>query len=221
MEVPDMRALLLSLALLAAACRPDPGVPDYSAMAALLDGGSGPQGSLPGPSPYVPGTKRLAFGLFYEGGASDLLLVDDATRHYYVFENTYSQRSSGDRVEGLHSDELTFTGSPWWGGGLVWDQATSLTGWTTLHVSLSSPDTGLAAINLRLLYGEGATAAEAVVKATDFGWVNDGVWHHLSIPLSSFVAAGANLAKVRGPFVIGGLNPGNGESLLVDNMYME
>jgi hypothetical protein len=195
-------------------------------MQALLDGGSGPQGVLPGPFPYVPGTRRLAFGIFYEGGASQTLAVDDASRHYYVFGDsstppTYGQRSSNDRVEGLHSDELTFIGNPWWGGGIIWDNPTDLSKWTTLHVSMASPDPGLAEIDLRLVHGDGTATQEAVISAGPYGWKNDGAWHTLTIPLADFVAKGGNLAKVRGPFVIGGLGPKNGEKLLVDDVYME
>jgi hypothetical protein len=219
-----MARMALALMLCAAGCRPDPGVPDYTQMQALLDGGSGPQGVLPGPNPYVPGNRRLAFGLFYEGGASETLLVDDASRHYYVFGDTgptYGQRASNDRVEGLRSDELSFVGNPWWGGGIIWDNPTDLSKWTTLHVSMASPDPGLAEIDLRLVHGDGTATQEAVLSAGLYGWKNDGAWHNLSIPLADFVAKGGNLAKVRGPFVIGGLGPKNGEKLLVDDMYME
>lgn len=214
-----MRRLFL-LALLFAACRPDPGVPDYSGMAGLLDAGD-TSGNLPGPRPYVPGTKRLAFGIFYEGGASDLLAIDDATRHYYVFESTYSQESSSDRLEGLHSDELTFTGSAWWGGGLVWDTPVDLSAWKTMYASFESPDPHLDALDLRMLSGAGASPTSIALPASRYGWNNDGTWHSLAVPLADFADAGVDLTKVRGPFVLGGVNAGSGETLLVDDVYFE
>jgi hypothetical protein len=221
-----MTRALLTLSCLLVACRPDPGLPDYSGMAALFDAGSGPQGSLPGPSPYVPGTRRLAFGIFYESGASETLLVDDATRHYYIFGlpsgmSTYTQQSSSDRVEGLHSDEFTFGPTGFWGGGLIWDRPTDLSAYTTMHVSLVSSDSSLAAIDVRMLSGDGPSPKNIPLKAGDYGWKNDGLWHHLAVPLADFVAQGIDLKKVRGPFVLGGVNPGNGETLLVDNVYFE
>jgi hypothetical protein len=220
------RSMTLALALAAAACRPDPGLPDYSTMAGLRDAGADDGGLLPGPSPYVPGTRRLALGLFYEGGASESLALDDGTRHYYIFglegsgTLTYAQEASSDRVEGLAADRLVMAGTPWWGGGIVWDAPTDLSGWRTLHVSLASSDPGLSAIQLRLLHGEGS-AREALVEAGDHGWAADGAWHHLAIPLAAFGAKGADLTRVRGPFLIGGVGAGGGEAILVDNLYVD
>lgn len=221
-----MRLAWIFMIAAGTACRPDPGIPDYSEQDAWLDAGQGPDGALPGPSPYVPGTRRLAFGLFYEGGASETLLIDDATRHYYIFglegsgAPTYAQQASSDRVEGLHADELTFTGTAWWGGGIIWDTPTDLTSWTSLHVSLASSDAGLASISLRLTSGAG-TPATATVEASAYGWKNDGAWHHLVIPLADFRSHGAELDKVRGPFLIGGVGAKTGERLRVDALYAD
>ena len=220
-----MRRVVAFLLFSILGCRPDPGVPDYSGMEELMADRAN-NGPLPGPSPYVPGTKRLIFGIFYEGDSSTQIKVDDASRHYYIFivegttRLTYSQRASSDRVEGIQSDEFIGAGEGWWGGGIIWDNATDLSEWKTLHVSLASSDAGFEKINLTMLHGDSQTQA-AVLKATDYGWKNDGVWHHLSVPLADFVAKGANLKKVRGPFVIGGMRIEVDESLLVDNLYAD
>jgi hypothetical protein len=138
------RAFLLSVVVLVTACRPNPGVPDYSSLKILSGDGGAPE-RLPGPFPYVMGSRRLAFGVFYEGGSSQVIPADN----YFIFSNSYSTVPSDARVEGLFSDQLDFNGTGFWGGGLFWDQPTSLTGWTTLHVSLLSSDPGLTTIAVR------------------------------------------------------------------------
>lgn len=219
-----MRTLTLAtLALALGACRPDPGEPDYSGLvlsSSERDGG-GPD-VRPGPFPYVMGTRRLAFGAFYEGAASDRLPLDN----YYIFSNSYGTQPSDDRVEGLQSDELDFKGTNFWGGGLFWSAPTNLSGWTTLHVSLKSSDPGLATIAVRTLYfGPAPANAEVTlqVKANDYGWVNDGAWHSLSIPLSAF--SGLDLTRMRSPFTIGNDATGGtaraGEVLLIDDVYVD
>jgi hypothetical protein len=217
-----MRPLFtVSLVLALVGCRPDPGVPDYSGFSSLFGDGGAPE-ARPGPFPYVPGARRLAFGPFYEGGASDRLPINN----YFIFSNSYGTQPSDVRVEGLLSDQLDFNGTSFWGGGLFWDKPTSLTGWTTLHVSLLSPDPGLAVIAVRMLYfGPPPANAEVTVqvRANDYGWVNDGKWHSLSIPLSAF--PDLDLTRLRSPFTIGNdMNGGTariGETLLVDDVYVD
>ncbi len=217
-----MRALaLLMLVTSLGACRPDPGVPDYSGLTGLFGDGGAPE-LKPGPFPYMTGSRRLAFGAFYEGAASDRLPLD----HYYIFSNSYATQPSDERVEGLQSDELDFKGTGFWGGGLFWDAPTNLTGWSTLHVSLWSSDPGLAVIAVRTLYfGPAPGNAEVTlqVKANDYGWVNDGQWHSLSIPLADF--RGLDLGRMRSPFTVGndvsGGTAKTGEVLLIDDVYVD
>jgi hypothetical protein len=170
----------------------------------------------------VTGARRLAFGTFYEGGASDRLPID----HYFIFSNSYGTQPADERVEGLQSDELDFKGTGFWGGGLFWDKPTSLSVWNTLHVSLNSADPGLATIAIRVLYfGPAPANAEKTlqVKANDYGWLNDGQWHNLSIPLTDF--HGLDVTRMRSPFTIGNDENGGtaktGEVLLVDDVYID
>lgn len=218
------RALPFALAVVAlTACRPDPGVPDYSSLEAIF-GDGGASEFKPGPYPWVEGTRRLAFGVFYENGASDRLPIDD----YFIFSNSYATAPSDDRVEGLQSDELAFNGTGFWGGGLFWRAPTDMRGWTTLHVSLRSEDPGLAVIALRTLYfgpPPGNAEVTVAVRANDYGWVNDGQWHSLSVPLADFVNQGVDLSRMRSPFTIGN-DPGGGtaklgEALLIDDVYVD
>lgn len=218
-----MRALLPLVLLVLAACRPNPGVPDYSGMASLF-GDGGVNMSLAGPDPYVPGSRRLVFGAFYEGGSSVELPLD----HYFIFSNSYTTVPSDDRVEGLQSDELDFNGTAFWGGGLFWDKPTDMRGWTTLHVSLKSDATNLAVIALRTLYlgpAPASTEITVAVKANDYGYVNDGQWHTLAVPLADFVKQGLDLSRMRSPFTLGNdvssATAKTGDVLLLDDVYVD
>ena len=72
------------------ACRPDPGIPDYSAFEGISDAGFVEEVPfLPGPFPYEPGDARLFLGIHYEGGRSDEFLIDDNLRRYDVFDGGY------------------------------------------------------------------------------------------------------------------------------------
>ncbi len=218
-----LRATPLFL-LLAAGCRPDPGTPDYTFMEGIVDAGPATE-DLAGPSPYVPGTPRLSLGLFYEGGASERLPLD-ATRHYYVFAIegsstlTYSQEVTSDRVEGRTADALRLAGTPWWGGGILYDTPEDFSRWTTLHVSLQSPDDGLAGLELRMQHGASAVSTVSV-NASSYGWRPDGTWHHLAVPLADFTAGGLQLSAVRGALLLGGTGGKAGEQLVVDNLYVD
>jgi hypothetical protein len=214
------RTLLAAILALAAGCRPDPGLPDYSMMDNLFDGGPESQG-LPGPDPYVTGGHRLALDLFYEGGASLRLSLADPSRHYYIYSNTYTDVLTSDRIEGLYANLFTIpsTTPGWWGGGITYDTAVNLSAWTTMHVSLKSQSPGMSDLDIRMATN---LAAQVAVRATAYGYANDGQWHHLSIPLSRFT--GVNLTTVLLPFGFG--NPTSvtvhaGDSLIVDNLYFD
>lgn len=216
------------------ACRKELGPADYSSHEGLaLDGGPRPE-PLPGTDPYLPGEHRLSLGLFYEGEVSQRYPLDperlclrvphaEPLRCYFIFttedtgELQYEQDTVADRVEGTLSDRFTLTGTPFWGGGILWDQPTDLAAWSTLAVALKSSDPAFARVTITL-QSDGGEARSASVEATDYGYANDGEWHALRIPLADF--AGADLSAVTAPLLLGG--PGNtaGARLLVDEVYL-
>jgi hypothetical protein len=214
------RIALTTLALVLAACRPDPGQPVYSD----ADDFSAPFGEeepLLGPEPYQEGIGRLAFGAFYEGRASQVIPVDDKVVHYYIFQDgaalTYTQSVSKDHVEGLVSARFSHAGGPWWGGGIFSDAPHDLTGWRSLHLSLKSSAPGFARVDvgMRTL---GGTAVS--VDAADYGYAADGEWHSLVIPLSDLVDRGLDLTAIDGFLVLGGFASDAGTSLLVDDFFL-
>lgn len=198
------------------ACHPDPGDPLYPDPTAAGD--SGGPGIPGGPEPYEEGDARLAVGLFYEGGYSEIIPIDDAVSHYYIYSNTFSQSADTSiLVEGRESAKLTHGSQGWFGGGLTWDVAQDLSAWTTLHVSMRSRSADLEDTNIHMSSNGGAQ--EGVVASADYGFIADGAWHHLSIPLSDFQGEGVVLSAISGPFVFVGAGGSEGSELWFDNLY--
>lgn len=221
MKRSSCSGLLIVALAIAPACRQDPGTPDYSDYEDLFD--SIDDGRLPrelnGPDPFVPGEQRLSLGLFYEGGFSQVVPIDGARSNYFIFlaENTlsYAQESDADRIEGQSSDRITLAGTSFWGGGIVWAPPVDLRAYDVLAVSLKSND--LEVINITV----GSAGAEVSVAAADYGYVNDGEWHNLRIPLRKFADGGANLGATRLAFALGAAGGNAGAQLLVDDVYIE
>ncbi len=221
---------LLGVGLLvgaAAACRPDPGVPDYSAHTGLRDRANAAAEELPGPNPYVLGAQRLYLGAFYEGGRSDEVLINDVDTFYFIFDTagdgsgqiTDSQEPDSDRLEGKLSDAIVLNGTPFWGGGLIWTTARDLSEWNTMYISLKSADETFADFGIVTQSEDGSGGTRDFrLNASEYGYVNDGEWHSLRIPLEDF--GGLDLSKTRSPLILtDGVQGVGGEMLLVDDFY--
>jgi len=198
----------------------DTGTPmtDTSDTATTTDTGPVTTGFLPGPDPYVADVDRLSLGLFYEGGASETIAVDDKTSFYYIYDNTYTQTTSTDRVQGFESDALTLTGPPtaYYGGGITWAPSRDLSAWSHLTISFQATDPVFDNLDVRMVGG----GVQGSVKATDYGFATDGSWHSLTIPLADFVGQGVDLTDVTEPLQLLSETTADGATLLVDNCYM-
>jgi len=180
---------------------------------------TGTGGFLPGPDPFQAGGERLNLGLFYEGGASETVLVDDTTSSYYIYDNTYSQSTSADRIEGFESAAITLTGPPtgYYGGGVTWTPSRDLSLWTRLSISFKATDTIFEQLDVRMVGG----GVQGSVKATDYGFAVDDQWHTLTIPLADFTSQGVVLSDVTEPLQLLSEVTADGAVLLVDNAYMD
>lgn len=207
-----LRLLLATTLLGSLACRPDAGDPDYPDITPYVD--TDVDGFLPGDDPWDGSSPRLSLSVFYEGGASDTILVDDETVHYYIYEGSFSQVISDERVEGTQSDRITVSSSTWWGGGVHLDQAADLSEWDTLHVALRSPDEAMADFELGMV----GSAGEGRVRASSYGFQADGEWHALTIPLSDLTPA-PGLDGVTVALLLIDATAGSGSTLFVDDLY--
>jgi len=202
------------------------------------------------PDPFQVGDERLYVGLFYEGGYSEEILINTSTTDYFVFAvderepvktRSFAEGVSRDRVEGRFSYEITLINPPapgcgvppgqscWWGGGILWFEPFDLRGWTTMFVSLKSSDPSFETFEITLQYGDAIDAQGNELEVmgifppldpTDYGYVNDGEWYFLEIPLQDAIDRGWDPSKARSPFIVGGAPGGQpGDVLLIDNLY--
>jgi hypothetical protein len=204
--------ILLS-ALITTACRPEPGTPDYPD---ITDDTGDIDGGLPGDAPWDGSSPRLSYGVFYEGGYTDALIIDNATINYYIYENTYTQADAEEHVEGFTSDRLIIINDAlgFWGGGVHFDgmSAQDLSSWTTLHAALKSDNAEMEAFELGMVGG-----TEGRVSVTDYGFVADGEWHVVNIPLSDL---GVSLDQVTVGLLLIGTTAVNDTAILIDDLYL-
>lgn len=191
------------------ACRPDPGEPNYPDPTEQVDDTDAE--FLEGPDPYVEGEERLSIGVFYEGTSTEFVEIDNTTAHFYIYEASFSVTTDTERAEGYVSDKFTLARDTWWGGGVHWDSPRDLSAYNSYHLSLLSNDD--VAIDLGMKAG-----TENKVSASDYGFVGDGEWHHLVIPLEDF---GLTLSSVEIPMILVSDTSSTGASFLVDNVYMD
>ncbi len=209
----------LALLVLLAACRSGLDDADYESqesfdLAVSPDGGE--EAGLPGPDPFEPGEQRLSVGVFYEGGSSELVEIDNSTAHLYLYESTVSVEEVGEPLEGRLAHRLVHAGGDWWGMGVHWSSPRDLSRWASLHVSFRSES--LAEVEIGL---NGAADDRHAVRASDYGYAADGEWHSLQIPLADFAARGLDLAAVTSPLSLGGPKSEAGDFVLIDNLYFD
>jgi hypothetical protein len=254
-----MRLLVISTALLlATACREQLGPPDYSSHLGLDlpgDAGTDDAGPLfrPGTSPFIPGIPRLNIGIFLETPVTNRFNLSaerqclralqsppgtfGPLRCYLIFEApaggrlSYEQTTTDDRIEGQLSDVFTLTGTPFWGGGVLWDEATDLSSWDVMAVALKSSDADFATLEIGMQAEvreedeEGNVTTRVVAASVNpaaYGYAADGEWHPIRIPLADFQVAGEpiDLANIRAPLTLAGTGNTRGARLQIDEVYL-
>jgi hypothetical protein len=210
---------LLGLAMLVA-CREDPGEADYTTHLGVRDRFDCDLTLLPGPNPFQPGDTRASLGVFYEGAASEVFEFGP-NQQYFVFEESFNQLPSCERIEGILSDEIILNGSFFWGGGIFFQDEeenlmpADLSIYDSLRVSLRSGDPAFEVVEFTM-FSNGTSGVR--VDARDYGYRNDDNWYNLDIPLADFEI---DLTQVTSPLVFGGPGIAVGESLLIDDLYFE
>lgn len=208
-----MRPFLVLAVAASLACRPSPGEPDYPVIEPWQD--TGDPNVLPGDNPWDGESPRLSLSVFYEGDASDLILVDDVEVNYFIYEGSYSQTTTTERVEGRVADALTVSSSAFWGGGIHLNAPRDLSSWTTLHAALRSDDAAMEAFQ----FGMVGSAGEGRARIADYGFVADGEWHVVNIPLDAMTpAVGRDATTVALLLISATAVPGT--TLLIDDLYL-
>lgn len=210
------------------ACHEDPGVGDYASQEPfdfpdVAEADAAEAEPEEGPDPFVDGEFRLSFGTFYESGASTFFPVDDATVFLFLYADEFSSAQSvslnpvPEPLEGFEATEIVYGPIGWFGFGihLGEGQSRDMSDWDTLHVSLRSADPGFAEVEIGMNGVDGSGA----VRATDYGYSNDGAWHSLEIPVQDLVSNGLDLLQTSAFVVVTGTGGAEGETALIDGVY--
>ena len=109
-----------------------------------------------------------------------------------------------------------------WGGGIEWLSGADLSGWTMLHISLKSFDRPMESTEVGLgdLVSGSGSVNYAFLPVADYGFVADGRWHHVTIPVADFEALGVQLEDPSLPFALRGEDTPEGSQIWVDNFYL-
>lgn len=208
---PTLISVLLIM-LLALACRPDSGPDDYQSQELIADA------AIPLTLPLAEGEERFGLGLFYEGETSEEVIIDDLMSHFYIYEETFSMIGfEGDRIEGVQSDRITHRGGGWWGGGVHWDEPRDLSAWDELHLSLKTSEMSFSVLELAM---NNSDTEQTKISLNDYGFVTDGEWHDLNIPLSALSDRGLDLSQVSAPLVLIGGRGEIGDTLYIDAVFL-
>ena len=70
------------------------------------------------------------------------------------------------------------------------------------------------------LVSDSGSVNYAFLPAADYGFIADGRWHHVSIPIADFVALGVQLDDPSLPFALRGEDTPEGSQIWVDNFYL-
>jgi len=204
------------------ACRGDPGEIDYTSHVGVIDE-FGPQPEVPfleGPDPFQPGDLRGFLGLGYEGVFTEEFVLGSG-RDFFIFvidgtsRLTFTQTTTTTRIEGTSAEAFILNGSPFWGGGFVYETPADFSTYDAIVVSLRSADPAFERVTVEVQSEAGST----ILNASDYGYVNDGEFHTLRIPLVDF--ADVDFSAVTAPFILAGSASAVGDTLVVDNLYYE
>ena len=193
------------------ACRALGGPDDYNSQEMFIQ-----EDVTPIEEEIPQGQKRLSIGIFYEGPADEMVIIDGVQNHFYIYEGTFSITEASDRVEGSISDKVIHAGGAWWGGGVHWDTARDLSNWQTLHISFKSNQISFENLSLAM---HNENDRQSTIQIKDYGFKADDTWHDLVIPLSDFTDAGADLNDIYAPLVFIGSTGDMGHSLFIDRVF--
>lgn len=109
-----------------------------------------------------------------------------------------SEEFVSDAPEGYKAQKCTAGSLGWLGWGIVpWNGSAQTTADMSdfasghLHIYVKASDSSLSDLQIGISGG-----TDAWLTLANYGFAADGNWHHISIPISDFVAAGVDLTKI-------------------------
>lgn len=177
------------------------------------------EGELNVADPVVPPTGNY-YGVFTDNTAiTEKFVIDDVTNHLYTWDNSLFAIDGAPSYEG--DDLLAFyapASRTWYGFGLTSDAGVDLTHYAGgfLHFALRTSSASNFWVGVG---GNGTTEARFNFNngSDPYGFVRNGQWHRITIPVSAMLAKGIDLSSCGNLFMLGG--DGNITDILVDDVY--
>lgn len=152
-------------------------------------------------------TATDVFGVYTENTAiTNKFLIDDVMGHIHTWDNTLFPLEGAPSYEG--NEVLAFTSNPlasWFGFGIFSDAGVDLSSFESgyLHFSVKTSSSTEFWIAVQ---GANNTEAKIIFNETNnpYGFVRNGKWQTLSIPISDLLAKGIDLSSCGNIFCAGG-----------------
>ena len=228
-----MKRVAIALCFVFAACGDDRPDIDYSSHEGVREATS--TDFLPSPVRFDRTIPRLSFGMFYELASNSpnerRILQNNLDSFFFIFDLagdgtgdfTGDIEETSDRVQGKFANRFVHGGQSFWGFQVFWALTKDISQYDALYVSLKSSSATYADIEVAVQSGPPfpSPTVSAAVRASTYGYVNDGQWHSLRIPVSDLEALGVDLRAVRVPFQLTGDAGEGGELLFIDDVFYQ
>lgn len=161
------------------------------------------------------------FGILADGTTTDSRLDLTTEANLYLWNNLTAV--TGTPAAGVTSLAVQTRDTSWFGFGYAATKRRNLLNFAAGYLNLSIKTTSTGAFKVGLNGGNDGDAWVSFIKGADpFGFVRDGQWHKVSIPMTRF--SGADFSDIRQFFMVasddsGGLHVSPGQIYEFDEIY--
>jgi hypothetical protein len=159
------------------------------------------------------------FGVYSNNPAlSDKFVINNVNGFLYNWDGTVTFNNAYPAYEGEEALSFRSSGSSgWWGFGLFSSIPLNLTKFANGYLNLMLRTEATQTFTIAI---QGANNTQAGVEFRNnndpFGFIRDGRWHRISIPIKTLVDKGLDLSACRNIFTMSGSTIGN---IAIDDIY--
>lgn len=177
------------------------------------------EGDITVAEPIVPPTSDY-YGIFTENPAiTERFVIDDLNNAIYIWDNSLEAVADGPVYEG--GEALNFAAFPartWFGYGINAANGLNLSHYNTGYLNLSLRTAATNKFHIEISDINNQSKKIDFVNGSDpYGFVRDGKWHTVSIPVSEFINAGVDFSNLGNVFALAG--DGAISHIFVDDVY--
>ena len=151
---------------------------------------------------------------------TDKFIVDNVTGNLFIWNNTVAFNDAFPAYEGENVLSFSSTGAEaWFGYGFHSSTPVNLQQFSDGYLNISMRTEVTDSYYIAMDDHNGNTGEVNFVNGSDpYGFIRDGEWHHLQIPVSALTTQGLDLTNVQHVFMTGG--DGQIGDIAYDNIYL-